>query len=85
MSGKSKRQPKRWSRTEQMNADLLVFLWAWVSTCHPGVEEILAVKAEILNISDSIRRGNLTLDMVNRQLMDECDLLTDWHRRDRGA
>lgn len=83
MSSKSKK-PKRWSRTEQSNADLLVFLWAWVSTCHPSLEEILAVKREILNVSDSVRQGNVTLDMINRQLLDECDLMTDWARRDRG-
>jgi len=83
MSNKSKKL-RRWSRTEQSNADLLVFLWAWVSTCHPTLEEILAVKAEILNVSDSVRAGNLTLDMINRQLLDECDLMTDWSRRDRG-
>lgn len=84
MSNKSKRGPRRRSRTEQSNADLLVFLWAWVSRCHPSVEEILAVKAEILNVSESVRAGNLTLDMINRQLLDECQLLTDWARRDRG-
>lgn len=83
MSNKSKK-PRRWSRTEQSNADLLVFLWAWVSICHPSLEEILAVKAEILNVSDSVRAGNVTLDMINRQLLDECDLMTDWARRDRG-
>lgn len=83
MSNKSKK-PRRWSRTEQSNADLLVFLWAWVSICHPSLEEILAVKAEILNVSDSVRQGNVTLDMVNRQLLSECDLMTDWARRDRG-
>ena len=83
MSNKSKK-PKRWSRTEQSNADLLLFLWAWVSVCHPSLEEILAVKAEILNVSDSVRQGNVTLDMINRQLLDECDLMTDWARRDRG-
>ncbi len=83
MSSKSKR-PKRWSRTEQSNADLLVFLWAWVSRCHPSVEEILAVKAEILNVSESVRAGNLTLDMIDKQLLAECDLMTDWARRDRG-
>lgn len=82
MSSKSKK-PRRWSRTEQSNADLLLFLWAWVSTCHPSLEEILAVKAEILNVSDSVRAGNVTLDMINRQLLDECDLMTDWARRDR--
>lgn len=84
MSSKSKRQPKRWRRAEQINADLLVFLWSWVSTCHPSVEEILAVKAEIANVSESVRRGNLTLDMINRQLLAECDLMTDWARRDRS-
>ena len=47
-------------------------------------EEILAVKREILNVSDSVRAGNVTLDMINRQLLDECDLMTDWARRDRG-
>lgn len=83
MSNKSKK-PRRWSRTEQSNADLLVFLWAWVSKCHPSLEEILAVKAEILNVSDSVRAGNVTLDMINRQLLDECDFMTDWARRDRG-
>lgn len=83
MSSKSKR-PQRRSRTAQSNADLLIFLWSWVSKCHPSVEEILAVKAEILNVSDSVRRGNLTLGMINRQLMDECELVTDWARRDRG-
>lgn len=83
MSNKSKKA-RRWSRTEQSNADLLLFLWAWVSTCHPSLEEILAVKREILNVSDSVRRGNVTLDMINRQLLDECDLMTDWARRDRG-
>lgn len=83
MSNKSKK-PRRWSRTEQSNADLLIFLWAWVSICHPSLEEILAVKAEILNVSDSVRQGNVTLDMINRQLLDECDLMTDWARRDRG-
>lgn len=61
-----------------------MFLWAWVSTCHPTLEEILAVKREILNVSDSVRQGNVTLDMINRQLLDECDLMTDWARRDRG-
>ena len=83
MSSKSKK-PRRWNRTEQSNADLLLFLWAWVSVCHPSLEEILAVKAEILNVSDSVRQGNVTLDMINRQLLDECDLMTDWARRDRN-
>ena len=84
MSGKSKRSPRKWSRTAQSNADLLIFLWAWVSKCRPSVGEILAVKAEIQNVSDSVRAGNLTLDMINRQLLDECELQTDWARRDKN-
>ena len=83
MSSKSKRPARRWSRTAQTNADLLIFLWAWVSRCHPGPEEILAVKAEIANVSESVRAGNLTLAMINQQLLDECQLVTDWQRRDR--
>ena len=55
-----------------------------MSVCHPTLDEILAVKREILNVSDSVRAGNVTLDMINRQLLDECDLMTDWARRDRG-
>lgn len=84
MSNKSKRQGRRWSRTQQINEDLLVFLWSWVSTCHPSVAEILRVKAEMANITESLRAGTVTLDMINRQLIDECDLMTDWARRDRG-
>ena len=83
MSNKSKRGPK-WSRTAQRNADLLVFVWAWVSVCNPDVGQIMRVKAEILNVCESLTSGNLTLDMINRQLMDEFGLATDWARRDRG-
>lgn len=84
MSSKSKRPPRRFNRTEQMNADLLIFLWAWVSTCSPGLAEIMAVKAEILNVCESVRTGRVTLAMINEQLRDECDLVTDWTRRDRS-
>ena len=84
MSSKSSRRPRKWSRTEQMNADLLVFVWAWVSTCHPGIAEIQAVKAEILNVCESVRTGRVTLAMINRQLQDEFDLVTDWTRRNRS-
>ena len=83
MSNKSKK-PRRWSRTQQINEDLLVFLWSWVSTCHPDLNEILRVKAEMANITESLRAGTVTLDMINRQLLEECDLMTDWARRDRG-
>jgi len=83
MSNKSKK-PQKWSRTAQRNADLLVFLWAWVSACDPSVEDILRVKKEIFNVCDSLAKGNLTLDMINRQLMDEFLIQTDWARRDRS-
>ena len=83
MSNKSKKA-RRWSRTEQRNADLLVFLWAWVSVCEPSVADILRVKAEIVNVCESLASGNLTLDMINRQLLDEFDLFTDWARRDKS-
>lgn len=85
MSGKSKRKgTRRMSAAELMNRDLLIFLWAWVSVEHPDPARILAVKAEILNLSGSIRKGLVNLTMVAEQLRDECDLLTDWARRDRG-
>ena len=84
MSGKSKRQVRRWSRTQQINEDLLVFLWSWVSTCHPDLNEILRVKAAMTNITESLRAGTVTLDMINKQLIEECNLMTDWARRDRG-
>ena len=83
MSNKSKRPP-RWSRTAQRNADLLVFIWAWVSVCDPEISDILRVKAEILNVCESLAAGNLTLDMINRQLINEFGLATDWARRARG-
>lgn len=57
---------------------------AWVSVCQPSVADILRVKAEIFNVCDSLASGNLTLDMVNRQLLDEFDLFTDWARRDKS-
>lgn len=83
MSGKSKK-PQKWSRTAQRNADLLVFVWAWVSVCDPPISDLLRVKAEIFNVCESLASGNLTLDMINRQLMDEFELFTDWARRDKG-
>lgn len=84
MSSKSKRQPRRLSANELGNRYLLVFVWAWVSVCHPDPGEIYRVKAEILNISESLRAGLVTEKMLADQLRDECGLLTDWQRRDRG-
>lgn len=37
MSNKSKRPPRRLSATDLGNRFLLLFVWAWVSVCHPTV------------------------------------------------
>ena len=84
MSSKSKRPPKRLSPTQQMNRDLLIFLWAWANVVRPTPMQIYAVRDEILNISDSIRKGLVNERMIAEQLRDEYDILTDWNRRDRG-
>lgn len=84
MSNKSKRRPRKLSATAQMNRDLLIFLWAWTSVTKPTPMQIYAVRDEILNISESIRNGNLNERMIAEQLELECDILTDWNRRDRG-
>ena len=84
MSNKSKRQPRRMSASELGNRYLLIFVWAWVSVCHPEPAEILRVKAEILNVCESVRTGQVTERMIAEQLRDEFGLLTDWQRRDRG-
>lgn len=84
MSSKSKRPPKRLSPTQQMNRDLLIFLWAWANVVRPTPAQIYAVKDEILNVSDSIRRGLVNERMIAEQLFSEFDVLTDWQRRDRG-
>ena len=65
------------------NRFLLLFVWAWVNVCHPDVGEILAVKKEILNVSDSLRQGLINERMIAEQLRDEYGLATDWARRDR--
>lgn len=82
MSNKSKRQPRKWSRVRQINADLLVFFWALVSKV--PIAQALEVIDEVQNINDSLRSGLITLDMINKQLIEEFGLLTDWARRDRG-
>ena len=85
MSSKSKRKaPRRLSSTQQMNRDLLIFLWAWVSVKKPTAAEIYAVKDEIIKVSDSVRRGLVNETMIAQQLAEEFDVLTDWARRDRG-
>lgn len=85
MSSKSrKKAPRRLSATQQMNRDLLIFLWAWVSVTRPTVAQICAVKDEILSIADSVRRGLVNEKMIADQLAAEFDVLTDWARRDRG-
>ena len=83
MSSKSKRQPRRISATDLGNRFLLLFVWAWVNVCHPTVGQILAVKKEILNVSDSLRQGLINERMIAEQLRDEYGLATDWARRDR--
>lgn len=84
MSNKSKRRPRKLSATAQMNRDLLIFLWAWTSVTKPTIVQIHAVRDEILNISESIRNGNLNERMIAEQLREEFDVFTDWTRRDRG-
>lgn len=84
MSSKSKHPPKRLSSTQQMNRDLLIFLWAWVSVTKPTVMQIRAVADEIKTVADSVRRGLVNETMIARQLEDEFGVYTDWNRRDRG-
>lgn len=83
MSSKSKRPKRRQSATALGNRHLLVFLWAWSSVCHPSKGDLVAVTAEILNCLDSIRKGTLKESDIAAALRDECDILTDWQRRDR--
>lgn len=84
MSSKSKHPPKRLSPTQQMNRDLLIFLWAWVSVTKPTIDQIHAVADEIMKVADSVRRGLVNETMIARQLEEEFDVFTDWTRRDRG-
>ena len=84
MSSKSKHPPRRLSPTAQMNRDLLIFLWAWVSVTKPTIVQIHAVANEIKKVADSIRRGLVNERMIAEQLREEFDVFTDWTRRDRG-
>lgn len=84
MSNKSKRPPTKKSNTRLFNEALLVFLWAWVSVEQPDELTINRVAAEILNVIESLHTRNITLDMINKQLLEEFGVMTDWARRDRG-
>ena len=84
MSSKSKHPPRRLSPTQQMNRDLLIFLWAWVSVTKPSIAQIHAVADEIKKVADSVRQGLVTEQMIAEQLRDEFDVFTDWTKRDRG-
>ena len=82
MSSKSKKKPQKWSRTAQINADLLVFFWALVS--QTDRETAQAVVNEVQNVNESLRAGLINLNMIHKQLVEEYDIHTDWARRDRG-
>ena len=84
MSSKSKQKPRRLSPTQQMNRDLLIFLWAWVCVAKPSAVQINAVADEIKKLADSVRRGLVNETMIARQLETEFGVYTDWTRRDRG-
>lgn len=84
MSSKSKKPQKRLSRTAQMNRDLLIFLWAWVSVVKPTTDQVRAVADEIIKVSDSVCKGLVNETMIARQLAEEFNVYVDWDRRDRG-
>ena len=84
MSGKSKRTPQKRTTQDIINRCLLMFTWAWVSTCHPSQEEMSAVQAEIFNVAGSFRAGTLNERSIVDALREEYGLETDWARRSRG-
>lgn len=84
MSSKSKQRPREKSSTRIFNEALMVFLWAWVSVEQPDEVTINRVSAEILNVVQSLQARNVSLDMINKQLLEEFHVQTDWARRDRG-
>ena len=84
MSNKSKRPPAKKSNTRLFNEALLVFLWSWISVEQPDELTINRVAAEILNVIESLHTRDITLDMINKQLLEEFGVKTDWARRDRG-
>ncbi len=84
MSSKSKQRPREKSNTRIFNEALMVFLWAWVSVAQPDELTINRVSSEILNVVQSLQSRNVSLDMINKQLLEEFHVQTDWARRDRG-
>jgi len=84
VSNKSKRQPAKKSSTRIFNEALLVFLWSWISVEKPDELTINRVSSEILNVTESLHKHNISLDMINKQLLEEFGVKTDWARRDRG-
>lgn len=86
MSSKSKQRPREKSSTRIFNEALMVFLWAWVSVAQPDELTINRVSAEILNVVQSLhaKPQRVSLDMINKQLLEEFNVQTDWARRDRG-
>lgn len=84
MSSKSKQRPREKSHTRIFNEALMVFLWSWISVVQPDELTINRVSSEILNVVESLHTRNISLDMINKQLLDEFHIKTDWARRDRG-
>lgn len=84
MSNKSKQRPREKSNTRIFNEALMVFLWSWISVVQPDELTINRVSSEILNVVESLHTRNISLDMINKQLLDEFHIKTDWARRDRG-
>ena len=84
MSSKSKQRPREKSSTRIFNEALMVFLWSWISVAQPDELTINRVSSEILNVIESLHARNISLDMINKQLLEEFGVKTDWARRDRG-
>lgn len=84
MSSKSKQRPREKSSTRIFNEALMVFLWIWISVSQPDELTINRVSSEILNVVQSLHTRNISLDMINKQLLEEFHVKTDWARRDRG-
>ena len=86
MSSKSKQRPREKSSTRIFSEALMVFLWAWVSVAQPDELTINRVSSEILNVVQSLhaKPQRVSLDMINKQLLEEFHVKTDWARRDRG-
>ena len=84
MSSKSKQRTRAKSNTQLFNEALMVFLWSWISVVEPDELTINRVSSEIRNVIESLHTRNITLDMINKQLLEEFHVKTDWARRDRG-